>query len=388
MSKQAKMRAVLGAPSTTTGVFGGISLIFLSFIASVMLLPVESHAKEPATIDELGFNAITDDRLFSEGVKLQGNSVFKYGNNQSVQIKTNLDASPIEDKDYSLGNSGIENLDLVTSSYRSQGFKVNRLSTSWQSDSGTLTVGNEWTNFQDILGLDKQLESAGGADNNRSVASQVKWLSPNGFSISLEDSPETSTQTANNSLAGSDGSNSSPSLILSWQGGPGGTAGEYRVTAMGKKFDATAKGQNFDGSDILGWGLNLEGGWQLGDLFAALSVTFGKGINSYILQRFGSDLLVRPNDLDTSADSLAIQPSLYFSLNDNSNFHVSLGRYTSEESFNNSGIDTLDTVHMGYSWNPWPSTKFGLELVGQNADGPNVLDEESTQVKFGAQKRF
>jgi hypothetical protein len=388
MSKQAQMRAELGAPSTTKGVSGGLSLIFLSFIASVMLLPIATHAKEPATIDDLGFNAITDDRLFSEGVKLQGNSVFKYGNRNSVRIKTSLDANPIDETEYSFRNTGIENLDLVTSSYRSQGFKVNRLSTSWQSDSGTLTVGNEWTSFQDVLRLDKQQESAGGTDNNRSVASQVKWLSPNGFSISLEDSPETSKYLANDSLAGNDGDNSSPSLILSWQGGPGGTAGEYRVTAMGKKFDAAAEGQKFDGSDILGWGLNLEGGWQLGDLFAALSVTFGKGINSYILQRFGSDLLVRPNNLDTSTDSLAIQPSLYFSLNNNSNFHVSLGRYTSEESFNNSGIDTLDTVHMGYSWNPWPSTKFGLELVGQNTDGPNVLDEESTQVKFGAQKRF
>jgi len=175
---------------------------------------------------------------------------------------------------------------------------------------------------------------------------------------------------------------------LSWEGGPGDSAGQYRVSALGQRLDSESSGQNFDGNDIIGWGVNLEGGWQMGDLFAALSVTYGKGINSYILQRYGNSLLVSPNNIDASADALSIRPSLYYSLNNNSNFHVSVGRYTSEESYSASGIDTLDTVNMGYSWSPWPSTKFGLELVGQNADTRNGIVEESTQVKFGAQKRF
>ncbi len=384
---QIQIRTELGTPSTARGILGDLSLGFLIILALAMVLTMDTYAKEPDTIDDLGFNAIIDDNLFSEGFKLQGNSTLSYGNNSSVQIETNLEAVAVGNTG-SVTSTGVENLDLITSSYQSQGFKLNRLSTSWITESGTLTVGNDWTNFQDLLSLNKRPEAINNSDKNRSVTSQIKWLSPNGFAISLENSPEKSIYSTDNTVSAGDTANGSPSLILSWQGGPGGTAGEYRVTAMGKKFDAAASGQNFDGSDILDWGLNLEGGWELGDLFAVLSVTFGKGINSYILQRFGNDLLVSPNHLDISADSLAIQPSLYFSLNNNSNFHVSLGHYTSENSFSISGIDTLDTVNMGYSWSPWPSTKFGLELVGQNGGGPNGLEEESTQVKFGAQKRF
>jgi hypothetical protein len=176
-------------------------------------------------------------------------------------------------------------------------------------------------------------------------------------------------------------------VILSWQGGPGGAAGEYRVAALGTRLDAETSGQSFDGRDPVGWGLNLEGGWQIGDLFAALSVTYGKGINSYILQRYGNELLVTANTQNQFADSYSIRPSLYYSLNDNSNFHVALGHYAAEEASSYSGIDTLDTINMGFSWSPWPSTKFGIELVGQNADGA-AGDMDDTRLRFGAQKKF
>ncbi len=339
-----KMRTELETVAQASGNFGVISLIPRVAMAMVVFMFMGSltsaYAEDSVAIEGLGFNAMTDDSLFSSGFN------------------------------------------------QSQGFKVNRISASWKTEAGTLTVGNDWTSFQDLLSTSKGFESANVSVKNRTVVSQIKWLSPNGFSISLEDSPGTSLYSTDSGLSNSNESNTSPNLILSWQGGPGGTAGAYRVTAMGKKFGALTSSQNLDHGDILGWGLNLEGGWQMGDLFAALSVTFGKGIDSYILQRFGNDLVVAPNYLDESGNSLSIQPSLYYSLNNNSNFHVSLGHYASEGSFNNSGIDTLDTVNLGYSWSPWPSIKFGVEFVDQDTDGRNGLIEESTQVKFDAQKRF
>jgi hypothetical protein len=220
---------------------------------------------------------------------------------------------------------------------------------------------------------------------NSSVSSQIRWLSPNGFSIALEDS--VSSELFINSDQMGDDFERSPSVILSWAGGAEGTAGQYRVSAMGTKIDSETSGQSFDGSDPVGWGLNLEGGWQIGDLFAALSVTYGKGINSYILRRFGNELLVTPNEEDLRGSAYSIRPSLYYSLNDSSNFHVALGRYSTSEPDGFQTFDNLDTIHMGYTWSPWSSTKFGLEIVDQSGgiDGVNIDD---TRLKFGAQKLF
>ncbi len=362
-----------------------VSLTVIFFVA----LPV-GYAEEPATIDDLGFSTVTDGRLFSSGVQTQSGT-FPSDNKQSARFENTIDVEPVDnssavpfDSGYPgpfRSSSGADNLDFIASSYQqSRGFKINRLSTSWFTEKGTLTVGSDWAGFQDLLSIDKQYESAGSAVENRSVASQIKWLSANGFSISLEDSPKTSTYDSE------DGS--SPGLILSWQGVSGGEAGRYRVTAMGKKLGVDTGGESSSGSDVIGWGLNLEGGWQIGDLFAALSVTFGKGVDSYILQRYGDDLIVTPNHPDASTDSLSIKPSLYYSLNNNSNFHVALGHYTSDESSNSASIDTLDTIHMGYSWNPWPSTQFGLELVGSNANDKSGVATEYARFKFDAKKRF
>lgn len=360
-------------PRFSGGVFSfGMMTMLIAMLMVVLLGAMNAHANDHR------FSTITDDSL-SSGFQLQGHNSFV---RNPVHIETTLQADT---------SPAVDNLDSVTTGYQSQGFKVGRISASWKTKAGVLTVGNDWANFQDILSVNKGFESIDISAKKRTVSSQIKWLSANGFSISLEDAPKTSSYSTDDTTSNSSENTVSPGLILSWQGGPGGVAGDYRVTAMGRKLDATTEGQKFDSSNLTGWGLNVEGGWQIDDLFATLSVTYGKGIDSYILQRYGDNLVVTPNYSDEPSESgatLSIRPSLYYSLNDNSNFHVSLGYYTAKNSFNNSGIDTLDTINMGYSWSPWPSTKLGFELVGQNPGGRDSGGEESAQVKFDAQKRF
>lgn len=350
--------------------------------------PGTGYADEPVNMDDLGFSSIIDNQLFSASVSLKNQSTFKLGSALN-QVQSNIEIE--SDRALFNGLSSItplanlndtaDNFDNLASEYRSQGLRVKRLSTSWKSGAGALTVGSDWANFQDYLGFGDSAEKVTKSTN--SVASQIKWLSPNGFSIALEDAPVTSALPARELDTNFQ---SAPSIVLSWQGGIGGTAGQYRVSAMGTDIDSAASGQNFDGSDPLGWGLNLEGGWQIGDLFAALSVTYGKGINSYVLRRFGNELLVTPNESGDADDAFSIRPSLYYSLNENSNFHVALGHYSASGN-NDSQSDTLDTIHMGYSWSPWPSTRFGLEVVGQNGQGTG-FDIDDTRVKIGAQKLF
>jgi hypothetical protein len=74
-------------------------------------------------------------------------------------------------------------------------------------------------------------------------------------------------------------------------------------------------------------------------------------------------------------------------LGENANIHVAINRFESDGDSNVFGVDTLDTVHLGYSWNPWPSTQFGVEFIGKDVEGSSELSD-SNEVNFAASKRF
>lgn len=347
-----------------------------AWVVGAMWLPVPGWAQSPKTIDELEYETAIDDSLFSSEFNLKnwsGVSLGKYG---AVQISSEIgtDSADLEEEGHITGG-GI-------SVSRTDTLVVKRISASLAKESGTLTVGSDWTNFQDVLTRDRVL----GVENRENpVFRQIRWLSPDGFSISLEESSPSSSPEGN--TPPQDSGQGVSSLILSWQGGAGGRAGEYRVAALGTRLDAASSGRQLDIRDVNGWGLKLEGGWRIGDLFAALSVTYGKGINRYILRRYGNQLLVMANADSDPADAYSIRPSLYYSLNENAHFHVALGRHAVDSAPETAGQDTLDTIHMGYNWSPWPSTEFGIELVGRNPNGTQG-SQGKTRFRIGARKNF
>jgi len=376
----------------------GAARMFSFFLVAVFfIVPVDAGADTasdgtPSNTDAPGFSVATDENLFSTGLNFRSRAVLDRGKDMQSSLETNLEIRMLPD--IITDPDSTDALNSLTTNYQPQG-QIKRLSTSWNSGAGSLTVGSDWANFQDLISVDKNPDGSIDPDN-RSVTSQIKWVSANGFSIALENSsqsPQSSFYSADEGESPGNLFESSPSIILSWRGGAADNAGgEYRVTAMGGKLDANASGQKFDGSDVMNWGLNLEGGWQLGDLFSALSMTFGKGIDSYLLQKLDNDILVTPNEVnpdeyDQAGTSFGIRPSLYYSLNDRSTFHVALGHYSTAEADSGAGIDTLDTIHIGYSWSPWPSTRFGLQLRDQSTQGPQG-ESEDTQVKFEAAKQF
>jgi len=154
------------------------------------------------------------------------------------------------------------------------------------------------------------------------------------------------------------------------------------MSALGHEVDQDISPSDSD----IGWGLNLAGGWRFGDFFAKLSLTLGNSIDSFILSRFSDANETTTNSYRLN-EAFNISPSIDYQLTDKGNIHFSVNRFQSSEQLAANGVDTLDTVHLGYSWTPWPSTRFGIEYVGKDVQG-NADLSDSNEVNFAASKEF
>ena len=288
--------------------------------------------------------------------------------------------SPAQGQEVDTGFNAPDNLDRLMSAYQSQGLKIDRLG----DNSGAFTVGNEWRNFQDsLLGPDGVSGRSSLFDDRQTS----EWTGGNGFSIALEE-PAGQGNATNDNIKSLQGlTEGSPNLILSWQG-DFAENGRYKMSAIGRKLnlEGVHDGVNVDDEE-LGWGVQMAGGWRFGDLFAALRVTLGNGIDSLILKRFGSDVAVSSSGEVETLESLTILPSLNYNINKRSDVRLSLGHYKSADGEAVTGIDTLDTINLGYTWSPWPSTRIGVEVEGKDFEGDSG-EEDSTEIKIGAETRF
>ncbi len=324
------------------------------------------------------------DSLFNE-------AKMKIGNNVTVLTSFVPVSSDVEQRYSSTHDEYLANLDHLMFSYHSQGIKIDRIVSMWERGSGTFTIGSDWSNFTRGLPLIDDTIRFAPLPNTPQVVKQIVWSGRSGFSIALEDSYAQGKNTETDRLESlqtlTDGP---PNLVLSWQGESldqnGGQNGGYKISVLGSKL-------NLDESTVsndrkLGWGLNLVSGWKFGDLLAALNVTFGNGINRFILSRFGNDIVDPFTEQVNSTKSFNILPSVSYSIKENSDFHMRLGRY---QSLNNEVIDdqieTLDTINLGYTWSPFPGAKFGIEVTSTDFKGVSG-EEDSATIKFGAEKRF
>lgn len=267
----------------------------------------------------------------------------------------------------------------------SQGLQIDRLTGMTESEVGTLRAGLGWTSFNEYL---QQAERSDLEQDDRHIESRINWLTANGFSIALEtsatpafinsDRPESNGQIDN-----------SASVVLSWRPDQNGNPGEYRISAIGTRLNLNPGRSGFDGSNVAGWGLNLQGNWEIGDLVAALSVTYGQGIDSYILRRDGKDLYVMAGNAYDPSSSFSIQPSLYYALSDKSKFHVVLGHHQGQNYESNPEFQerTLDTLHLEYTWSPWPKTELGLTL-SREEQLDATSSEDSSVILFEGSKEF
>ncbi len=264
----------------------------------------------------------------------------------------------------------------------SQGLHIDRLTSLDEGSVGTLGGGTDFSEYLsefEHLDLDR---------DSQHIENRMHWLTPNGFSIALESTASPAVLSADRTET-NDLIDNSTSVVLSWQPDQDGNPGDYRISAIGTRLNLNPGRAGLVGNTATGWGLDLQGNWQIGDLVAALSVTYGKGIDSYTLRRGGKDLYVTARREGDSSASYSFQPSLYYKLNDKSKFHMVLGRYRNENGEDNSytADQTIDTLHLQYTWSPWPKTEFGLAISREDSDDV-LYGEDSSRILLEGSRRF
>jgi len=270
-------------------------------------------------------------------------------------------------------------------------FRIRHAKLDWDTGNGTLTAGQTWTNFIDFIAYPSTVDFFGPAGKVFKRQGQLRWTTPSGFAISVEN-PETDGFGAAGRIGesrGGIGADELPDVVVAWRGGPGGLAGNYETAAVFRQLgvDGVVDGVRYDDS-VNGWGVNLAGGWDLTDkLHAAASVTFGDGIGSYIINGFGNDVYLLPDGTLESVKSMSFVPSLKYDLTSSSSIYTAYGRFENDTPELSNGIETLQTLHLGYAWTPAPSLRMGVEAIGSdlvNVDGSGT----ATRLQFGVQKLF
>ena len=329
-----------------------------------------------AAADESLYKSTAESALPTELTAKVGVNLGKHG---TVTIHTA--AEPIGRTDELAAN-----LDSLISNYQAQGLKINRLSAAWETASGRLTVGNARPNFDALATSPNELTDQKLTDRLTDATEnteQLAWHGQNGFSIAMEKPID---NTADNDRPSGDEAlaTESSSLVLAWRE-HSSDGDNYEVAAVGQKlaYNDTDTENNTD--TAFGWGVKLAGGWRVGDWFTALSVTIGDGIDNLILRRFNTDIGPAAANYN-GRESFNITPKIKYHLTENSDLHIQLGRYESGDA-DLTGIDTLDTVNLGYSWSPWPGSQFGVEVIGRDVDGEAGL-EDSIEIKIEAQTEF
>ncbi len=338
--------------------------------------------QQPLTIDDLGFSGVMDDQLFTTRLKvtnsatLNPSEVLPSVDSPAVELSSMMELESTE-LPHQGGGTGLE----LSGSDSENGFRIRRFSTSVENSVGSLTVGNNWSNFQDFLGnRSSVLNGSETVALGGVTANQLKWKNGNGLGVALE---QGFSSVDGDQLQGDE---QSPSLVFSWEGVSDSGRGQYRMSALGHQVDPSQEVRGED--EDIGWGLNLAGGWRFGDLFAKLSLTLGNSIDSFILGRFSDKSSSQQNNTYGLNEAFSISPSINYQLTEKGNIHFSVNRFQSSEIDSVNGVDTLDTVHLGYTWTPWPSTRFGIEYVGKDVEGGSAEITDSNEVNFAASKDF
>jgi len=255
---------------------------------------------------------------------------------------------------------------------------------------GRWTIGQTWTNFMDFVAYPTTVDFFGPAGKSFARQAQIRYTLPNGLAFSIEN-PETdgNIQTDEDPIriresTGGPGRDQLPDFIAAWRGGPGGIGGNYEAAVVVRSLGV---GGDFDVSEG-GFGVNLAGGWDFGFGVVSASITTGSGIGRYIINGAGNGLFVDADGDAEVVDATGTAISYMHRWSSTASSLVALGAFQNDDDFPGNSIDSAQTLHVNYMWNPNEKMTYGVEVITGNHEDTAGNDGTATRLQFGAQLNF
>ena len=337
--------------------------------------------------DSFAVSAISTDESVSDS-----NQFRAHARQSRLRVKTNTNLDSGDSINTHLEGDFFGSTTFGQAFSNSTNFRLRHAYADYSSSAGTLTAGQTWTLFG---GFNYTPTVDFFAPNGQVFVrqTQLRWTSPSGWAISLEN-PETLPTGAlsGGEGGGGDGKDELPDLVVKYSGGPGGSAGNYSGSAVFRQLGV--EGITDDGNVIddeeFGWGIHLGGDWDFGKTFLTAGLAFGEGIGRYILAdgSFNNDVYVSANGDLEAIQSYGLTVGATYNVSESSSVNFNYGRFENDDPERSSGVDTSQSYHLNYMWNPWPSTTFGIEAIYGERELADGSDGDATRLQLGIQRNF
>lgn len=280
------------------------------------------------------------------------------------------------------GNQGFAN---------STSFRIRHAYGQWTTPNGSsFAAGQTWTAFGGFF----YMPTVDFFAPNGQVflrQGQVRYTTPGGFAISLENPESFVADAAGESSGGED--DAFPDLVARWRGGPGGSAGNYSISGVVRELNGAGTG--LDGvpydDEATAWGVNVGGSWDFDPVGFTAGVTYGDGLGRYHLANTAFFAGVATGGEIETVEQLGVTAGLSLATTDTSSINVNVGYSERDDEFEAltpTADETGLSIHTNYIWSPWPGTNFGFEVVYGEREQYNGLDGNATRLQFGAQQSF
>lgn len=249
------------------------------------------------------------------------------------------------------------------------------------------TVGQAWSNFQDLSILPESVDFVGITDGTAFMRQvQVRYTS-GGFSASIEN-PET-TVTPNGGggrITSSDGF--MPDFTVKYAGKSGNLS--YAAAGLMRQlaYDVTQTG---DDETTTGFGINLSAKMMLGENDIRASVVHGSGIGRYVGLNLFNDAAIDNNGELEAIDVTGVTFAYRHVWNETTRSNFVFSRGWTDNDVNivgTAGTDHSQRIAFNVMYSPAPRVTFGAEISQASRETESGVEGDLNRLHFMAMYSF
>ena len=258
---------------------------------------------------------------------------------------------------------------------------------------GNLLVGQTWTNFMPLTSYPATVDFEGPAGIPFIRQAQVRYSHDVDDNLRLSASLENSELSGRNAAGNAIGNDNDASGIqASIDRIPDITGaveynddwGQVRLAGVGRLLTSPN-----DSDDEFAYGVNISGiysAWEGGNILG--SFTYGDGVGRYIINGFGQDAFLDANGNLETIESYGVVAGVNHQFTDEILGQVVYGRSEFLDTFADTDVESVNTVHTSVFWTPLDRVTFGGEVIYFDRENQNGADVDAVRLQTSVQVNF